>query len=227
MSYYFSEKHQDEPFFYLNSESYRYDNNFPKVEEDKEELIEKFKIIIDKKRHRYVNHYIGKENVLPLWVIIGALTFGQVSKLYDLSYPGIKNKVCLEYRSIKTVDMGLMLELLTKFRNVCAYNERLYDYDIISVEMPDTSIHEQMKIRKEKGKYKNGKRDLFAALISFRYLLEKDDFINCCSEVESVFNGLRFASNTIQQADIIQKTGFPRNWKTVGDLNISKVYATF
>ena len=79
-----------------------------------------------------------------------------------------------------------MLDLLARVRNVCAHNERLYDYKYRKGTIDDTKIHFNLDIKKEKGQYKKGKNDLFAVVIVFRYLLEQS--INIIEMTPSCFD---------------------------------------
>lgn len=57
-----------------------------------------------------------------------ALTLGTVSKMYSFLPQKIQYKVSKEFDYISEGMLVQMLDLLARVRNVCAHNERLYDY---------------------------------------------------------------------------------------------------
>ena len=83
--------------------------------------------------------------------------------------------VCRDFGPIKVNEMGKMLAVMTKFRNVCAHNDRLYDFHTKDAIL-DRGIHERLQPEKRQGRYVYGKNDLFALLISLKLLLSEDEF---------------------------------------------------
>lgn len=71
----------------------------------------------------YIEHHKQVHGNVPLWVLINALTFGTLSKMYALSQSKIQAAISKEFVGVGKT-LGSMLEVLTKFRNVCAHNER-------------------------------------------------------------------------------------------------------
>ena len=57
-----------------------------------------------------------------------ALTLGTVSKLYSYLPQNIQAKVSMEFEYITENELVRMLDLLARVRNVCAHNERLFNY---------------------------------------------------------------------------------------------------
>lgn len=68
-----------------------------------------------------------------------------------------------------------MLAVMTKFRNVCAHNDRLFDFHTKDAIL-DRGIHKRLRLEKVHGRYVYGKNDLFALLISLKLLLSEDEF---------------------------------------------------
>lgn len=58
---------------------------------------------------------------------------------------------------------------------MCAHGERLYSFRIRET-IPDTPLHDKLKIVKKKGQFVSGKSDLFAVVIALRYLIGNEDF---------------------------------------------------
>lgn len=56
---------------------------------------------------------------------MNVLTMGQLSKIYASQKGRIQIRVCQDFGPLKVIEMGKMLAVMTKFRNVCAHNDRL------------------------------------------------------------------------------------------------------
>lgn len=126
-----------------------------------------FSIVIPPSDHKYIQHQWDKHGNVPLWVAVKALTLGNVSKMYSLCKSSVQSNVAKEFPGVSTEDLIGMLDMLTRVRNVCAHSERLYDFSVIDKRaIPNFPIHATIGISKTKaGLYKQGKTDLFAALI--------------------------------------------------------------
>lgn len=218
ISYYFSEKYLNTPRFYLDSSCYQYNDSNPKVAEDVSFLIANIQGVLDSHKYRYIMHYREKHENTPLWVVCCALSFGKISKMYELCFPSVQNKIKNEIGIGKINELVSILWLLTKFRNVCAHNERLYDYVTLSNSLTEMEIHSKLRVSKKSGVYSNGRDNLYAVLIAFKLLLPKDAFVSCCSHLETIFNEFRLPTNVVKKTDIIQKTGIPPNWKAIIDI---------
>ena len=112
---------------------------------------------------------------VPLWVLVNALTFGTLSKMYSLSKPQIQSAISQEFAAINEKQLGQILKVLTAFRNVCAHGERLFSFRIHET-IPDTLLHKKLQISWKNGNYQYGKQDLFAVVIALRYLISPEDF---------------------------------------------------
>ena len=99
-----------------------------------------------------------------------ALTLGMVSKMYSFLPQNIQYKVSKEFDYVNEGMLTQMLDLLARVRNVCAHNERLYDYKYHKGVIDNTKLHEVLQIPKRKGQYVKGKKDLFAVVIIFKYM---------------------------------------------------------
>ena len=74
----------------------------------------------DDSDYAYIRHYLIRYQNVPLWVMMNVLIIGQLSKMYYCQKGRIKIKVCQEFGPLKINEMGKMLSIMTKFRNVCA-----------------------------------------------------------------------------------------------------------
>lgn len=79
-------------------------------------------------RYKYIKHNINTYGSVPLWVLIQSLTLGNISKMYNFSNNKLQSQVAREFKNIYGPNLSSMLNVLSKFRNVCAHGERLYNY---------------------------------------------------------------------------------------------------
>ena len=82
--------------------------------------------------HDSIDHYLGEHGHVPLWVLVNVLTFGNISHIYSLSTPQVRNDVCRTISEeqgsarIGTGKLRKSMSILVGFRNVCAHDDRLY-----------------------------------------------------------------------------------------------------
>lgn len=120
-----------------------------------------------------------------------------------------------EYPYINENELVRMLDLLSRIRNVCAHNERLFDYNYQKGAMKDSYIHQALNIPKKGQGYKIGKSDLFAVLISLKYLLDKDEFEDLIMQIQIQLDTLYTLSKHIHSNQMRKYMGFPENWRDI------------
>ena len=74
--------------------------------------------------HKFTNCFA----IIPLWVLINTLTYGQISRFYALLPFQIQSGISKDFPSVNKKNLERYLKILTLFRNVCAHNERLYSF---------------------------------------------------------------------------------------------------
>lgn len=159
-----------------------------------------------------INHYLTKYGYVPLWVLNNSLTFGTISKLYSIMKVPDRQYVSKQFM-IPDSQLGNFLIYLTKVRNTAAHSNRLY---CMRNKRPivDTPIHAAMNIAKNsKGdEYIYGKRDFFATVIIFRYLLSNNDFKKFISQLKFILDSLNKRLNSIHISVIKEIMGLPNDW---------------
>lgn len=212
LSNHFAEKYGEAQIHYLNPKNFssepRHKKNVARLIGDLNNLAN---ITSD---YPYINHQRKKYGNVPLWVIVNALTFGSLSKFYLLSTPDIRVKVAKNFKCVTDKQLQQYLTVITKFRNVCAHNERLYSYQT-NEDIPDTVLHSKLGIAKRGSQYISGKRDLFALVIAFRYLLPEEDFKKFKKCLIQIIRHYLQASNAITEEKLNRIMGFPSNWQEI------------
>ena len=220
ISYSFCETFGENQFYYLREIGY---SNTPDKQEDVSKMLSKlFGIINNPSEYVYIRHQKDKHGNVPLWVLMKALTLGTVSKMFSLLSQCLQQKVSKEFAHVHESMMIRMLDLLARVRNVCAHNERLYDYKYKKGAIHDTYVHHKLNMKRKKGQYKAGKSDLFAVVITLKYLLDENEFSDFMEELSALFGKLFYETKQIHQSQLYAAMGFPENWKDIKDCKLKK-----
>ena len=174
ISYAFCEQYGELQGTYLNPTNYNYSTR-------NQNGVNKLIHILDRLANRNVDYdYIAYQrrtyHNVPLWVLINALTFGQLSKMYSFLPFQIQSKISHQFVHVNERELAQYLKVLVLYRNICAHNERLFSHKVYS-EIPNTILHQKLNIAQNGVQYIYGKKDLFGVVIAFRYLLPKEEFI--------------------------------------------------
>ena len=208
-SYSFCALYGDKQSDYLNVNNYNYGH----YQKDINVFITLVNNILDNpERYKYIKHNITTYGSVPLWVLIQSLTLGNVSKMYNFSSNKLQSQIAREFKNVYGPELSSMLNILSKFRNVCAHGERLYSY-ATKKEIKNLPIYSRID-----NYTPTARNNLFAVYICIKYLSTDDDFNLFSSHLKNVFNILH---NSIKQelaSLVMQSMGFPKNWMDITDL---------
>ena len=211
-SYHFCEKYGEQQSHYLNVNCYNYNK---KNQQQVQRLVHSLKNAISlPSQYAYINHSANIHHNVPLWVATNALTFGQISKMYQYSTSDIRTKVSLNFANMSEVQLHQLIRILASCRNVCAHNERLYSFQV-NEAIPDMVLHSKLQLPQKKGQYTIGKKDLFAVVIALRYLIDNQEFKQFKTELKRLINSVLKNCPHISQELLFSKMGFPANWEKI------------
>lgn len=206
---------------YHFSEAYGFDNyllykNFDTTIRDANvyipELISEInRQIASRTKDPCISHYLNTYGYIPLWVLNNILTFGTISKFYNLMKISEKTKVAREF-DIQPHEMENFLKYLSALRNFCAHGNRLFCYNSNKKALNNTQYHDSLNIPIENGNYTKGKRDLFAALIALRILLSNNDYNRLKRKLKKNIYRVSTQIKTLEISEILNIMGFPSNW---------------
>lgn len=205
-SHYFCELYGDKQCDYLNVTNY----NYGKYQDQINDFVSIAKSIIKHSdRYPYIHYNIKKYGTVPLWILIHTMTFGNISKLYSFSEERLQSQIARNFDNVYNLQLSSMLNVLSKFRNVCAHGERLYNFKTRSSIM-DLPIHNEIK-----GYYSISKNDLFNVCICFKYLLSKDDFTTFLDSLSKITNVAFEQLGEYYNKQILKEMGFPDDWNNL------------
>lgn len=212
ISYYFCNKYGDNQTEYLNISNYTVSKKNIK---DVQRLISSLqKTISLPSQYDYIEHYATAHHNVPLWVATNALTFGQISKLYQYIPNDIQAKISQEYEHVSERQLHQFIRVLTSCRNVCAHGERLYSFSI-NETIPNTTLHTKLKIPQANGQFRLGKHDLFAVVIALRYLINTEEFKTFKNLLSRNIRSVLDKCPHITEQQLYKNMGFPSNWKNI------------
>lgn len=208
-SYSFCSLYGDNQNDYLNATNY----NYEQYQDGVNKLISTIQRNLDNsEKYPYVNYNKQQYGTVPFWVIIQTLTIGNISKIFFYSRQALQSQVAREFDNIYGNHLSSMLNVLSKFRNVCAHGERLYNYKT-KKSILDLPIHTKIENYNP-----TSKNDLFNVLICLKYLSKDSDFTSMIKTIDGM---IRIMVNSLGQdyaTAILNEMGFPENWKDLGTL---------
>jgi len=215
LSHAFVSKYGESQATYLDPQSYISCNPGSKIDAELTRLIDMLKQKVTPPfEQKYINHQWTQHGNVPLWVTIKAVTLGTTSKMYSLCTQDIQASVSKEFPHVTERHLVGMLDFLTRVRNVCAHNERLYDFNAEKKRaIQAMPLHTQLKIGKKKSYFTKGQTDLFAAMVCFKYLLSAEEFEATVNQIDTELDTLCKRTQKFQKNKILSCMGFPPNWK--------------
>jgi len=217
LSYYFTQKHGNHQSKYLAPVNY--DQKANKSGKLTRLMSVLSNIAINSIDYNYINHHRNKYGNVPLWVLIKVLTFGNISIMFQCYTQDLQISICKNFDNINEKELVQYLKVLTKFRNVCAHNDRLFTYTTKD-DIPDTVIHAKMKIAKKGTQYIYGKKDLYSVVIAFRYLLQKEDFYKFKRLLSKTIDSFIAQTSNVTKNELLHEMGFPESWKKVSSFKV-------
>ncbi len=220
ISYSFCEKYGNNQESYLDRNSYTYiDGQNNKHNANIDTLISKLKSILSNNtQYSYLKHQKENYDNIPLWALMKAATLGLVASMYALLPQTLQINVSRPFSHIDEKMLVSMLDMLARVRNVCAHNERLYDYRYKKGSISNTILHKKLSISSKNGLYTKGKKDLFAIVIILKYLLSDVEFKTFYIELSSILENFYKETSLIQSSQMQKIMGFPDNWKDIEKL---------
>lgn len=209
LSYHFCQIYGEDQKAYLNPINYLQSENHSRIIK---KLIQKMSAQLNENSsYYYIRHYVKRYQSVPFWVLVNTLTLGQVSKMYSCQKSRVKIQICKDFGEIRENELERMLSIMTKFRNVCAHNDRLFNFKTQDA-LPDLLIHQMLQIPRRLGRYCCGKEDLFAQVIILKMLLQEEDFEWFHTELKQCFQ-----RHSVYET-ILYQMGFPENWKEIANI---------
>lgn len=168
---------------------------------------------VNGKQHGATSHYMDNYGYIPLWIGVKVISFGLISEMFSILKEEDKKSIASVY-NIDSDEMEIYLPILANYRNLCAHEDVTFDH-FTQRMIPDTKYHNILNIKKIDGEYINGKNDIFALIIILKRLLTEVDFKMMMNEINYELDRLSGKLKSIKIDDVIEKMGFPNNYKDI------------
>lgn len=217
ISYQLSKKYGYKENDYLKVKNF---DSSPEKYKQINDLLKKMKrqIRVNGSQHSATMHYLTNYGYIPLWVLVKVLSFGIVSEMYSI----LKLEDRLAIASIFGIEQETLanyLPILANYRNLCAHEDILFENKTQRV-IDDTMYHQLLHIDKIDDEYIYGKNDLFALIIIIRQMLTDSEVKNLVIEISRALENLEYNLKTIPIDKVLDRMGFPTNWKDIANIEI-------
>lgn len=182
------------------------------------DVINKMKrqIRVNAKQHTATLHYLTNYGYIPMWILVKVLSFGIVSELYMILKHEDKKEIA-KYYGIEEEELSIFLPVMSNYRNLCAHEDILYNHKT-QRGIPNNKYHHLLNIPVDGEEYIYGKNDLYSLIIMFKYMLTPDDFKLMIYEIGFEIETLDDKIDSIALEKILDKIGFPINWRDIAEL---------
>lgn len=212
ISYHFCEKYGEQQQEYLNPNNYTLTK---KNTNDVTRLVYSIRKTISlPSRYTYITHHANKYGNIPLWVAVNALTFGQVSKMYQYVPNDIQFKISQKFPHVTERELHQFITVIARCRNTCAHGERLFSFRIRET-IPNTTLHKKLRIVQKNGQYVIGKQDLFSVVIALCYLIGNNEFKQFKEKLSKLINQVLKDCPHLSKEQLLKEMGFPENWSNI------------
>ena len=218
-SYQLSKKYGYREKDYLKSKNF---TRNPEKQRQLNDLLKKMKrqIRINGRDHTATEHYAINYGYIPLWILVKVLSFGIVSEMFTILKDEDQKAISTIY-GIKVEEFETYLPILSNYRNLCAHEDILYE-NKTQKAINDTVYHQLLKIPQEDDEFIMGKNDLFALIIIMKQMIQQEEFKNMTVELDNIIETLNYNLHTIKIEDVLNRMGFPLNWKDLANIERSK-----
>lgn len=216
MSYQLSKKYGFKDKDYLNPDNFTQD---PSRSRQVFDILNKMKrqIRVNGRQHSATLHYLSHYGYIPMWILVKVLSFGIISELFCILKYEDQTDIANFYK-VDAQTLSIYLALLANFRNLCAHEDILYDHRT-NRAIPDCDYHRILEITKdENNEYMYGKNDLYAIILIMKKMLSEEEFRDIIFEIGYEIDILDSKVDTVSLNSILNKIGFPDNWRNIVDL---------
>jgi abortive infection bacteriophage resistance protein len=217
ISYRFSEKFK-EPNAYLQMQNFSRD---PAKLKQVLTLIAIISNIISQQSNKNnpIGHYLDKHDGVPLWVLVKYLTLGNIQNFYMCLDNSTQNIIAKDFAEAYKRDYGIsihftsdmlinILKTATLFRNVCAHEERLYNFKL---HKPSRSADIAKAINIPVHYLKDG--NLFSIVSFLKLVNSKSDHKELIRNLKSLFKSFSVGFSSVHFSDILKVMGFNNGWE--------------
>jgi len=154
------------------------------------EILSRIYSDISKRDNDYMKHYEMKHSYLPTWIMIKAISFGNLIKLIINTDPSYKKELCdlysVSYSFPDFRKLTTMLSLINALRNNIAHSERIIDFK----GNPDKK-RTLTQYHRTYGYTKVQQERLIDVLLYMKMFIPGKEYIHLVNEIITMFDQLK------------------------------------
>lgn len=172
-------------------------------------------------RNKAVMFYRNNHSFIPLWVYMKILSFGMIRDMFYISKTNdkdyMKNKLTSE--KINSSEVANMLRLIVRVRNICCHDDILLSFIDDKLGIKTTKYHNEFNLKKDKNNnIIQGKKDLFAILISIKFFSSKEKFNILINNLSMLINEYNKEIGSLNRKQLLSIMHLPENFEKLKDL---------
>ncbi len=217
LSYRFSEKYKDAHAYLIHK---NYSRNPSKLKTVLGVIATLSNIIDRKSKTKTIGHYLDRHEGVPLWVLVNYLTIGNINYLYQCLTDPVRNQIAKDFATSYQRGYGVAIHITPEmvndiikttnfFRNVCAHEERLYNFRLHSPSR-NANIASALGIPQTK----LNKGDLFTMVSFMKLGLTKKEHTLLLRKFKGILTSYSTRFSTANFNDILAEMGFDPHWES-------------
>lgn len=173
-------------------------------------------------KNKAVMFYKNNHSFIPLWVYMKILSFGMVRDMFYISKSNdkdfMKNKLTCE--KINSNEVANMLRLLVRVRNICCHDDILLSFIDDKLGIKNTKYHNEFNLKKDKNNnIIQGKKDLFAILVSIKFFSSKEKFNTLIDNLSMLINEYSKEIGSLNRNQLLSIMHLPENFEKLKGLS--------
>lgn len=171
-----------------------------------------------------VKYYKDTYGYIPFYVLSKCLTFGTIKKLFNIMKQVDQSEVCnlILFREIQNKRISRskqIIALIADVRNMCAHDEIMFNFRHASIDIGLFPEHNEFQLkRNDAGEIIQGRKDLFALLLSMKYLMNRTDFNRMIQRIESLITKTANKSKVYTKEELIETMRLPQDYYKIRQL---------
>jgi abortive infection bacteriophage resistance protein len=167
-----------------------------------------------------IKHYLDNHQGVPLWVLANYCTLGNINNFYQCLDSPLQDTIAQDFSKIykKNYQVNLqfpkdslidVLKTANLFRNVCAHEERLYNFGL---NRPSRSRHNSNLLNIPNALLTG---NLFTMVAFLKLVITKNEHKMLVSSLKQLFTKSQTDFTSVNFTQILDTMGFPPNWETL------------
>ena len=172
-------------------------------------------------KNKAVMFYRDNHSFIPLWVYMKILSFGIIRDMFYVSKNNDKDymKSKLTSERISSSEVANMLRLLVRVRNICCHDDILLSFIDDKLGIKTTKYHREFNLKTDKNNnIIQGKKDLFAILISIKFFSSKHKFNNLIDNLSNLITKYDKEIGSLNRNQLLSVMHLPENFEKLKDL---------